>query len=566
MPTYTINGKKIKTDRQLSDTEIDEIAADLGVGSVPVPQQGPVMGAAAASQIPGQSVSAPAAQVEAPSGIRQGLLDPFRGGAQLVAQGLGALGSTWGQTEAQRMQESIDAEEAAYRAQRQAAGETGMDWSRIAGNVLSPANIVSLPAQGASKLASLLKAGLVSGAMEPVVSEAGTSFGEKKAQQMGTGVAGAVVGGAVTKVAGETLNPLVSKAEQTMRDIGVSLTPGQMMGGQAKAFEEFASNMPLVGKYISDAREKTLFSFNKGVINKALDKVNSKLPEDVIGRDAVQFANDIVDQKYDDILSKMSFKLDFPTYTNMLKATRMPSNVQSRMEVKDILDNVVYSKLPKTGQIDGKLYKEIESDLRKEAVNYSKSQMASERKIGDALFDALDSMKESLRKQNPDYTSELRRVDSAYGDLGVMKQAAANQGAANGVFTPKQYSAAVRQRDMTRSKTKFAAGLARGQDVSDAALQVLERDAGSTLEGRLAMQTTGAWSLLQNPATGAALAVAAPVMYSESGLKAMNTIMRSRPEVAKKVGKLLTDRSLKEGSITGAQVLEEYQKSLRTQE
>ena len=262
----------------------------------------------------------------------------------------------------------------------------------------------------------------------------------------------------------------------------------------------------------------------------------------------------------------MSFKLDFPTYTNMLKATRMPSNVQSRMEVKDILDNVVYSKLPKTGQIDGKLYKEIESDLRKEAVNYSKSQMASERKIGDALFDALDSMKESLRKQNPDYTSELRRVDSAYGDLGVMKQAAANQGAANGVFTPKQYSAAVRQRDMTRSKTKFAAGLARGQDVSDAALQVLERDAGSTLEGRLAMQTTGAWSLLQNPATGAALAVAAPVMYSESGLKAMNAIMRSRPEVAKKVGKLLTERSLKEGSITGAQVLEEYQKSLRTQE
>ena len=564
MPTYTINGKKIKTDRPLSDTEIDEIAADLGVGASPAQQSATPP---PSSNVGALQPSVPTAQQPEPiSSFKQGILDPFRGGSQLVAQGMGLLGSSWGESEAKRMQESIDAQEAAYKAQRKAAGEEGLDWGRIAGNILSPANIVAVPAQGVSKLASLLKAGAVSGAMEPVVSEEGTTFGERKAQQVGAGTVGSVVGGAVTKMAGATLNPLVSKAEQTMRDIGVTLTPGQMMGGQAKAFEEFASNLPLVGKYIADAKEKTLFSFNKGVINKALGKVDSKLPDDVIGRDAVQFANDVIDKQYDKALSQMSFKLDFPTYTKMLQATRAPSNVQSRLEVKDILDKVVYSKLPKSGQIDGKLYKDIESDLRKEASNYANSQMASERKIGDALFEALDSMKDSLRKQNPQQTSELRRIDSAYGDIGVMKQAAANQGAANGVFTPKQYSAAVRQRDMTRSKSKFAAGLARGQDVSDAAMQILEKDAGSTLEGRLAMQTTGAWSLLQNPAVGAALTIAAPVMYSEGGLKAMNTIMRARPEIAKKVGKLLTDRALKEGSITGAQVLEEYQKSLRTQE
>lgn len=37
MPTYTINGKKVKVDRPLSDAEIDEIAADLGAsGQIPV--------------------------------------------------------------------------------------------------------------------------------------------------------------------------------------------------------------------------------------------------------------------------------------------------------------------------------------------------------------------------------------------------------------------------------------------------------------------------------------------------------------------------------------------------
>lgn len=555
-----VNGEPVEFPDDMSDAQIADVLKGV-TAKQPMPSSSET-----ALQIPTGGVQAPPAQIEAPSGFRQGLLDPFRGGSQLITKGMGALGSTWGAAEAQRMQESINAEEAAYQSQRKAAGQEGMDWARVAGNVLSPANIAALPAQAASKIYSILKAGGVSGAMEPVVSEEDTSFAAKKTQQIGTGVAGAVAGGAAAKAAAPVLNPLVSKAEQTMRDLGVTLTPGQLMGGQSKTLEEFASNMPLIGKYIANAKEKTLFDFNKGVINKALNKINDKLPENVIGRDAVQYANEIVDKKYDDVLSNIAFKLDFQAYSKILKAVQIPASPQDRTKVNDILNSVVYSKLPKGAAISGTLYKDIESDLRKKALSYSNSTLASEREIGDALFNALDGLKESLKKQNPTQTPALRRVDSAFGDLAVMKQAAANVNAENGVFTPKQYASAVRQRDLTRSKSKYAAGLARGQDVSDAALQILEKDVGSTLEGRLAMQTMGGWSLIQNPAMGAALAIASPVMYSDTGLKAMNTIMRSRPEIAKKIGKILTDRALKEGSITGAQVLEEYQRSLKTTE
>jgi len=555
-----VNGEPVEFPDDMSDAQIAAVLKGV-TAKQPMPSSSET-----ALQIPTGGVQAPPAQIEAPSGFRQGLLDPFRGGSQLITKGMGALGSTWGAAEAQRMQESINAEEAAYQSQRKAAGQEGMDWARVAGNVLSPANIAALPAQAASKIYSILKAGGVSGAMEPVVSEEDTSFAAKKTQQIGTGVAGAVAGGAAAKVAAPVLNPLVSKAEQTMRDLGVTLTPGQLMGGQSKTLEEFASKMPLIGKYIANAKEKTLFDFNKGVINKALNKINDKLPENVIGRDAVQYANEVVDKKYDDVLSKTGFKLDFQAYSKILKAVQIPASPQDRTKVNDILNNVVYSKLPKGAAISGTLYKGIESDLRKKALSYSNSTLASEREIGDALFNALDGLKESLKKQNPTQTPALRRVDSAFGDLAVMKQAAADKNAANGVFTPKQYASAVRQRDLTRSKSKYAAGLARGQDVSDAALQILEKDVGSTLEGRLAMQTMGGWSIIQNPAIGVALAIASPVMYSDTGLKAMNTIMRSRPEIAKKIGKILTDRALKEGSITGAQVLEEYQRSLKTTE
>ena len=40
MPTYTINGKKVRTDRELTEAEIDEIAADMG-GATQRPMTGP---------------------------------------------------------------------------------------------------------------------------------------------------------------------------------------------------------------------------------------------------------------------------------------------------------------------------------------------------------------------------------------------------------------------------------------------------------------------------------------------------------------------------------------------
>jgi hypothetical protein len=320
-----------------------------------------------------------------------------------------------------------------------------------------------------------------------------------------------------------------------------------------------------VGSYISNAKERGLYSFNKGIINKALKKIDDALPEDVIGRDAVQHANTAVSNKYDEVLQKMDFKLDFPTYTNILKVTRSPNlpSAQQRQAVKDIVDSTVFSRLPKDGKIDGPAYKDIESDLLKKVISYKNSTTAAEREIGDALGEVLDSMKGALRKQNPEQSSVLRRIDSAYGDIAVMKTAAANSGAANGVFTPKQYSTAVRQRDMSRNKTAFAAGTARGQDVSDAALSVLERDARSTLEGRLATQASGLMAAFQNPAVAAGLSVGSPVLYSESGIKAMETLLRSRPDAAKKIGQMLTSRATKEGSITGAQVLQEYNRQTK---
>lgn len=504
----------------------------------------------------------PAQPQKAPSGFLQGVMDPVYGAGQLMAKGMQAVG--FFPKEAQAFAERVVPQrEQQYQAQRTAAGEEGTDWARLGGSLVSPANLLAGGAVGSMVAKPLMQAaavGATQGALAPVTDTEG--FTEEKVKQTVGGGAFGVVGAGVAKGAGKVLNPLVSKAEQTMRDIGVKLTPGQVMGGQAKDIESFAASVPLVGSYISDAKERALYSFNKGVINKALAKVGEKLPEDVIGRDAVQAVNEIVDQKYTDVLSKMSFKLDFPTYTGLLKSTKVPSSSIDRVRVKDELDSIIFSRLPKEGPITGDTYKQIESQLRQRAAQLGRGTI-SDQDVGEALKAASVSLKEGLRKQNPKYTSELRRIDSAYGDISVMKTAAANTGAENGVFTPRQYKTAVRQSDTTRKKTQFAAGTARGQDVAEDAVSVMEPRQTANLEGRIALSNVGGYTMAANPATALPLAVVAPILYSESGVKAMEALLRSRPEVARKIGEALTARATKEGSISGAQVLQEYNRQTK---
>ena len=558
MPTYVIGGKKIQTEAQLSESQIDEIASSLGVT-----QEQP-------------SVAAPS------SGFLMGIKDPISAGAQLLPRGLEQVTSLGGLapnpvsrffgSEAQRVDEMVRAEEAAYQQQRAAQGETGFDIGRLGGNIVNPANIaVGVRAAQVGRAAGLTNvgagaaAGAATGALQPVVGE---EFAGEKASQIGLGAVSGAVGEKVAAGVGRVAKPLVSKAEQTMRDLGIVPTPGQVLGGRFKSAEEFAQNLPLVGSQIENARQKTIFNFNKGVINKALNKVGISLPDDVVGRDAVAFATDEVSKKYDDVLAKMSFKLDFKTTSDILGSlskSNLPSPGQ-RETVQEVVNNIMLSKFPANSKITGDNIKVIESDLRKEALNYLNSASASDRQIGEALQGVLGVFKKEIGYQNPKLTPELRRVDSAFGDLAIMKIAAANSGAENGVFSPKQYQVAVRQADLSRKKARFAEGRARGQIDADAALKILGEDAKSTLEGRLAAQVGGGITVLSNPAIGVPTALGISGVYSPLGLQVSDLLLRSRPEIVKQFGDLVQKQSAEIGGIGAPQTLFGYNRADRLPE
>jgi len=513
------------------------------------------------------------------SGFLMGLKDPITGAAQLLPRALAGITSLGGTTpnpvsqyfseEAKRLDEMAKAEEQAYQAQREAQGGSGFDVARLGGNILNPASLLPAArvaqlarARGVSTVGQAAAGGAVSGAMQPAVGEG--TFGEQKTEQVALGAVTGPIGEKVVAGAGRVLNPLVSKAEQTMRDLGITPTTGQTLGGQFKTIEEFAQNLPLIGSSIENARQRVLFDFNKGVINKALQKVNDKLPADVVGRDAIAYASDEVSKKYDDVLSKMSFDLNFATTSNILSSLSKAKSLDSnqRTQITEALNDIVFGKF--AGQkIDGQTYKGIESDLRKKASNYANSSTASEREVGEALTDVLGVIKKELYFQNPKQTSQLRRIDSAYSDLSVINVAAANSGADNGVFTPKQFNTAVRQQDQTRRKTSFAKGRAKGQEISDAAVQVLGDTARSTLEGRIAASTLGGFGLLSQPQVAIPAVGIIPPAYSPAGQAAIDMLLRQRPELLQRMGGMLSQQSAPLGSVLAPSAVGQYNLSER---
>lgn len=516
------------------------------------------------------------------SGFLMGLKDPITAGAQMLPRGLSYLTSLGGAApnvvseylagEAQRVDEMAKAEEAQYQANRAMLGESGFDTARLAGNVINPTNIVA-GLRGAQAVGALGKGvgtqaavgGAIGGALSPVYDT--ENFTGEKAIQTGMGAVGGKIGQEVTEKLGGVLSPLVSKAQQTMKDLGIELTPGQLIGGRFKSLEEFAQNLPLIGSDIEKARQKVLFNFNKSMINKALNKVDAKLEDDVVGRDAVSYAHDVIDNAYNNVLKDMSFKLDMPTYGKILNGVKSHGLSDEQLaQVTSTINSRLYDKLPKGSAAVGMDIKMIEADLRNDALGYLNSSTMSEKKIGMALLDTLNTFKESLYKQNRELYPQLKKIDDAFADISVMRTAAANSGAENGVFTPKQLSLAVRQSDLTRGKRKFAMGKARLQKEADAALEVLGNDPRATLEGRVAAQVGGGLAALTNIPTALGAATTTKAMYSDAGIKALNAALKNRPEWMKAVGGGLMQYAPQVGAVTGGPLTQQYRLGTRTEE
>lgn len=428
--------------------------------------------------------------------------------------------------------------EADYKTAR--GPNAGFDWMRLAGNVAGTAPAAVL---APATLPAAAAVGGVTAALQPVTEEG--DFWTQKGIQTGTGMAGGAAGNLIGRGVARVISPRVDAAVKKLMDRGVTPTPGQIMGGGAKAFEEKLTSIPVLGDVIKGGQRRSIEQFNRAVYDDVLAPIGEKVSKGVVGRQAVAEVGDKLSQAYDDILPQLNFRVDAQFVDDLANLTNLAKGLpktEARQFTAFLKDRLAKALGPQ-GQMDGRTFQTLQSSLADDVAAFGKSPDAYQKKLGDAFRTLLESLRDGLERSNQGVTvniggkavsaaDRLKNARAGWAKLVRLEKAAGTQGAGEGVFTPAQLASAVRSADQSVRKRGFARGDALMQDLSDAGKSVIGNvypDSGTA--GRLATMLLAGGAGMINPymAAGAGTMM---LPYTAMGQRLAAALLTQRPGFA----------------------------------
>lgn len=510
-----------------------------------------------------QNYSKPAKPLEPVSrseSVGMGLADPIHGGAQaltkLLPDGVVRAGNAVNNWLADNtglvarlpeggVDEQVRQREADYQQRRKASGDSGLDWWRVVGNVVNPANVAlasRLPQ--AATLTGRMAAGALGGAatsaLNPVTEG---NYSDEKAKQIafGTGFGAAVP--AVTGALARFISPNAStnSAVQLLKNEGVTPTVGQALGGRWSAAEEKLMSVPILGDAISGARGRALEQFNNAAINRATAPIGQEVKGS--GQEAVRKAGDLISDVYDQGKAALgAFKIDQQAsaeLSSLRQLARAGLEGRERATVEQYFKD--YLRKP---AMTAEAFKELDSKLAKDVGRYSGSSDAYQQKVGDALSEVRRIVSDNAKRANPQAAATLKKADEAWANL-VRVEAASKAGMNNsGVFTPAQLNMAVRQGDSSVRDRATARGTALMQDLSNAGQSVLGNrvpNSGTTDRLLLNLGSLGGGAYL-DPTIPLGL-LAAGSLYTRPLQGLLSGAVTARPQLAQPVAQTLRQAS-----------------------
>lgn len=484
--------------------------------------------------------------------IGRGLVDPIEGGAQLLTKMLstdvvkaGDRLNNWladktglvSRLPEGGVDQQIRSSEQAYQAARGA--DAGFDGYRTIGNVLSPANLALAAGAPAAltlpgRMAVGSGIGLTSAALNPVNSE--NYWGEKR-KQLGAGT----VLGAATPVISSAIGRMISPNASTnpnlelLRREGVNPTVGQSLGGWANVVEEKATSLPIMGDMISRARTQAQREFNQAAINRATAPINARVQG--TGQDAVREAGDLIGDAYTAARNQMgAFQIDQQGTAEIARIRNIVSQLprQQQRTFQNTFD-AISTDISPNGTIPAQVFKRIDSKIGKDAANFSGSTDSYQRQLGEALTELQNSIAAAGRRANPNADAMFTAADRAYANLVRLEGASKAAINSEGVFTPGQLNAAIRQADQSVRKRAVGRGTALMQDLGNAGQQVLgNKVPNSGTADRLMLGGAGVGAGLVNPAIPLGL-LGGAAMYTAPMQALLRGAVSARPQMAQPV-------------------------------
>lgn len=347
---------------------------------------------------------------------------------------------------------------------------------------------------------------------------------------LGGGFGGAA-GSGITRMMAKIAKPNVTPAAKSIIDDGGTLTPGEILGGTTKRFEDAATSVPVLGDTIKSAHKGSLEDFNRTTVNKAISSIGGRIDDSVpAGRELIAKADDLVSKRYDEVLSGMDVRIDDEFIGEIRSLSNLAGELpdtQKKQFMKLVNDYIAKPFDNENRLLLGQTFKESDSALRTAYKKYQKSPDLATEKMGDALRTAHQSLLNLGRRQYPEAAEALANADKAYAAMYRVSEAANFAGAKEGVFTPSHLLNATKK---NTSKKSFARGQGFNQSEIEATKELLSQtipDSGTTTRALFNLGVLGGGGAI-NPLIPTGL-LGGAALYTQPGKKVMQSILAKRP-------------------------------------
>ena len=404
-------------------------------------------------------------------------------------------------------------------------------------------------AVGRSALTDIAQGALYGGAVE---GDAGTGAE--------SGLTGNLVGLGLGKIGGGFLRGLTRspEAEALFSRYGVGdMTIGQQMGGTAKAVEDAATSIPIVGDVINARRGESLINANEAAFREVggADMGYGKRALDELARRR--------SDAYTQALENRSFDLNNPVF-NQEMADALAARNTLTDEFKPKFDTAIANSLSGTSIGDtGIMMGEGYQQAQRKLTSYKpKRGTGFEQDFRDALGGVGTTLRNQVEREAPEVIPALSAADTMYRGEKILEDAANRArydtlGLGGDVFRPGDLTAAV------NTSGKRYPGEVPLADFAAAAQNVLPSklpDSGTARRAALGAVALGgvgaglgagssaggggeASDIVQGGAEGAVIPIATLAALalggSKSGQRALTRTLFQRPQFAKTLGDLV---------------------------
>ena len=433
--------------------------------------------------------------------------------------------------------------EQTWQQHRAATGDTGFEWGRLGGNIIGAAPIMAAmaPAAPSSFLGALgigAGTGAVNAGLQPVTSG---NYNSGKVGQIamgtGTGAVGGGVGYGVGRLIGGAPAPTTDYGQDVafLQSKGVPLTPGQLTGPTASKIEDVAQPFSAFGQ------RRAIEGLNRAAYNEGAAPVAEAFGEQAptfekVGFRGVKDLGDYLSDKYDIVKGNIALNITPEIESQLGQVATEVGNPRQEVsnDLQKIITKHIYDRVGQDGVLTGNSFKDAEEVLTSEAKNYMTGS-PDDRKLAQGIYDTLDTIRQGLAEQNPEYAPKLQALNKGWAVLTRI-EGAVKGSSDNGVFTPSQLQNTVRTMDNAVRHRAFARGEALLQPLSNAAKNVLGNtypNSGTAWRNAAAALTTGGSAgMFAGGLPGAAAGIGAVgstgLAYTPWGQDAVNALLGPR--------------------------------------